>query len=263
MIRMPSGTARQVNFVLVEAGDMIPADGEVFEGIASVNEAAVTVSVLVIRGERRRPQSVTGGGTTVISDWIILCASPPIRARPSSTAMATTRVRVLEDTRIEIALDILLAGLTIVPLATVTSSCTRSSPPPALDSCCTILVRRRAPSDPHHDRRAALGDRHRGHGPHDPGQRDRHLGRAVEAATVLLLEQDRQHGRQSAGHGLPGCAGRTGSSPKRPSSPRSPTRRPRAEHRRARGGALRRARPRRPGARRPLRPLQRPDAHQR
>jgi K+-transporting ATPase ATPase B chain len=58
--------------VLVEAGDMIPADGEVIEGVASVNESAITgESAPVIRESGGDFNAVTGG-TTVLSDWLIV-----------------------------------------------------------------------------------------------------------------------------------------------------------------------------------------------
>jgi P-type E1-E2 ATPase len=56
--------------VLVEAGDTIPSDGEVIEGIASVNEAAITVESAPVIRESGGDRSAVTGGTQVLSDWI-------------------------------------------------------------------------------------------------------------------------------------------------------------------------------------------------
>ncbi|HSF43936.1 MAG TPA: potassium-transporting ATPase subunit B, partial [Thermoanaerobaculia bacterium] len=107
--------------VLVEAGDMIPGDGEVIEGVASVNEAAVTgESAPVIRESGGDRSSVTGG-TQVLSDWLVV----RITANPGETFLdrmiSLVEGAKRQKTPNEIALSILLAGLTIVfLLATVT-----------------------------------------------------------------------------------------------------------------------------------------------
>ena len=109
------------NYVLVEAGDIVPGDGEVVEGVASVNEAAVTgESAPVIRESGGDRSSVTGG-TQVLSDWIIV----RITANPGETFLdrmiALVEGARRQKTPNEIALSILLAGLTLVFLiATVT-----------------------------------------------------------------------------------------------------------------------------------------------
>jgi K+-transporting ATPase ATPase B chain len=100
--------------VLVEAGDMIPGDGEVVEGVASVNEAAVTgESAPVIRESGGDLSSVTGG-TQVLSDWIVV----RITANPGETFLdrmiALVEGAKRQKTPNEIALSILLAGLTLV-----------------------------------------------------------------------------------------------------------------------------------------------------
>jgi K+-transporting ATPase ATPase B chain len=107
--------------VLVEAGDVIPGDGEVVEGVASVNEAAVTgESAPVIRESGGDRSSVTGG-TQVLSDWLVV----RIIANPGETFLdrmiALVEGAKRRKTPNEIALSILLAGLTLVFLmATVT-----------------------------------------------------------------------------------------------------------------------------------------------
>jgi K+-transporting ATPase ATPase B chain len=112
---------RKADRVLVEAGDFIPADGTVVEGIASVNEAAITgESAPVIREAGGDRSSVTGG-TQVLSDWIVV----EVTANPGEAFLdrmiALVEGAKRQKTPNEIALDILLAALTIVfLLATAT-----------------------------------------------------------------------------------------------------------------------------------------------
>lgn len=120
--RMVSGTSLKVgDVVLVEAGDNIPSDGEVIEGVASVNEAAITgKSAPVIRKSGGDRSAVTGG-TQVLSDWIRV----RITAAQGSTFI-DRMIKLVEGaerqkTPNEIALNILLVGLTIIfVFATVT-----------------------------------------------------------------------------------------------------------------------------------------------
>ncbi len=118
---VPGTSLRKDDVVLVEAGDFIPADGEVIEGIASVNEAAITgESAPVIRESGGDRSSVTGG-TQVLSDWLIV----RVTANPGE-AFLDRMISLVEGakrqkTPNEIALDILLAGFTIIfLLATAT-----------------------------------------------------------------------------------------------------------------------------------------------
>jgi len=105
---------RENDIVLVEAGDFIPSDGEVIEGIASVNESAITgESAPVIRESGGDRSSVTGG-TQVISDWLIV----RITANPGETFLdhmiSLVEGAKRQKTPNELALTILLAALTIV-----------------------------------------------------------------------------------------------------------------------------------------------------
>ncbi len=108
-------------FILVEAGDVIPTDGEVVEGAASVNEAAITgESAPVIRESGGDRSSVTGG-TTILSDWLVL----RVTARPGETFL-DRMISLVEGakrakTPNEVALDVLLASLTLVFLFVVVS----------------------------------------------------------------------------------------------------------------------------------------------
>jgi K+-transporting ATPase ATPase B chain len=120
-VSVPATALRKGDVVLIEAGDTVPADGEVIEGIASVNEAAITgESAPVIRESGGDRSSVTGG-TQVLSDWLIVrvTANPGEAFLDRMIALVEGAKR--QKTPNEIALDILLATLTIVfLLATAT-----------------------------------------------------------------------------------------------------------------------------------------------
>jgi K+-transporting ATPase ATPase B chain len=116
------GTSLKVgDLVLVEAGDTIPSDGEVIEGVASVNEAAITGESAPVIRESGGDRSAVTGGTQVLSDWIKV----RITAAQGSTFI-DRMIKLVEGaerqkTPNEIALNILLAGLTIIfVFATVT-----------------------------------------------------------------------------------------------------------------------------------------------
>jgi len=113
--RMVPGTSLKVgDTVLVEAGDIIPSDGEVIEGIASVNEAAITGESAPVIRESGGDRSAVTGGTQVLSDWI--------RVRITAAAGSTFLDRMIslvegaerQKTPNEIALNILLAGMTLI-----------------------------------------------------------------------------------------------------------------------------------------------------
>jgi K+-transporting ATPase ATPase B chain len=102
------------DLVVCEAGDIIPGDGEVIEGIASVNEAAITGESAPVIRESGGDRSAVTGGTTVISDRIIV----RITASPGSSFL-DRMIKLVEGaerqkTPNEIALNILLAGLTTI-----------------------------------------------------------------------------------------------------------------------------------------------------
>jgi K+-transporting ATPase, B subunit len=100
--------------VLVEAGVLIPSDGEVIEGVASVNEAAITGESAPVIRESGGDRSAVTGGTQVISDWIKV----RITAAPGSTFLdrmiSLVEGAQRQKTPNEIALNILLAGMTII-----------------------------------------------------------------------------------------------------------------------------------------------------
>src|ERR1700742_2610519 len=121
-VRLVPGTSLKVgDVVLVEAGDNIPSDGEVIEGVASVNEAAITGESAPVIRESGGDRSAVTGGTQVLSDWIKV----RITAAQGSTFI-DRMIKLVEGaerqkTPNEVALNILLAGLTIIfVFATVT-----------------------------------------------------------------------------------------------------------------------------------------------
>jgi potassium-transporting ATPase ATP-binding subunit len=118
---VPSTSLKVGDVVLVEARDIIPSDGEVIEGIASVNEAAITGESAPVIRESGGDRSAVTGGTQVLSDWIKV----RITAAPGSTFLdrmiSLVEGAERQKTPNEIALDILLVGLTIIfVFATVT-----------------------------------------------------------------------------------------------------------------------------------------------
>ena len=111
---MPGTSLKVGDVVLVEAGDTIPSDGEVVEGVASVNEAAITGESAPVIRESGGDRSAVTGGTQVLSDWIRV----RITAAPGSTFLdrmiALVEGAERQKTPNEIALNILLVGLTII-----------------------------------------------------------------------------------------------------------------------------------------------------
>jgi K+-transporting ATPase ATPase B chain len=110
----PAGELGPGQIVLVEAGDLIPSDGEVIEGVASVNEAAITGESAPVIRESGGDRSAVTGGTLVVSDWLKV----RITAAPGATFLdriiALVEGAERQKTPNEIALNILLAGMTII-----------------------------------------------------------------------------------------------------------------------------------------------------
>ena len=190
------------DLVVCEAGDVIPGDGEVIEGIASVNEAAVTGESAPVIRESGGDRSAVTGGTTVISDRIVvrITSSPGTSFLDRMIALVEGAER--QKTPNEIALNILLVGLTIIfvfATATIPSFAAYAG---------GVDPDRRAggavrDADPDHHRRVAFGDRHRRHGPPGAVQRARHVGprgRGRRRRRYAAARQDRHHHlRQPAG----------------------------------------------------------------
>ena len=116
-----SAVLRAGDFVLVEVGDFIPSDGEIIEGIASVNESAITGESAPVIRESGGDRSAVTGGTQVLSDWLIV----RITSNPGETFLDHMITLVegakRQKTPNELALTILLAALTIVFLLVCTA----------------------------------------------------------------------------------------------------------------------------------------------
>ena len=229
-----SAELRAGDIVVVSEGETIPCDGDVIEGVAYVNEAAITgESAPVLKEPGTDIRSSVTGGTTLVSDWLAI----RITADPGETFLdrmiALVEGAKRQKTPNELALSILLAGLTLVfLLATVTLQ-----PFGALRG---RLGQRRGPGGParvphpHHHRRPPVRHRHRGHGSRRALQRAGHErpgGGGGRRRGRHPARQDRDdHVRQPARLGDP--AGARASRRARPSNwrscPRSGTRRPRA-----------------------------------
>ena len=192
--------------VVVSAGEMIPSDGEIIEGIASVDESAITGESAPVIREAGGDRSAVTGGTRVLSDQIVV----RITARPGETFLdrmiALVEGANRQKTPNEIALNTLSAVLTIIfllgngDLAAVRhllrcgAGGHRPGGSPRL-------------SHPHHDRRPALGNRHRRHGPPGAAQRVGDVGPGGRGGRGLLDPPPGQdgdgHPGQSPGGGVP------------------------------------------------------------
>ena len=216
---LPGGQRETVNasslragdIVRVEAGQMIPGDGEIIEGVASVDESAITGESAPVIREAGGDRSAVTGGTKVLSDWIVV----KITSNPGETFLdrmiALVEGAVRQKTPNEIALNILLAVLTLVFLLVVVT----------LRAVCEL--RRHVDSDsgadraaglpdPDDDRRADFGDRHRRHGPARPAERAGDVGsrrRSGRRRGHAAARQDRHdHAGQPSGDRVSACAGR-------------------------------------------------------
>ena len=251
-----------------------PCDGTVIEGVASVDESAVTGESAPVIRESGGDRSAVTGGTRVLSDWLVVeVTRRPGRDVPRPDDRARRGRQAQEDAERDRARHPARGPLDRVPAG-------------RRDAAAVLALRRRrrragrrrvdhgprrAPRLPHpdHDRRPALGHRHRGHGPHGAQERDRHLrprrrggGRRGRAAA---RQDGHDHAGQPPGRRVPARAGRERGGARRRGAARLARRRdPRgAQHRRPRQAALRapRAQGRRAG--RHVRPLHRADAHER
>ena len=157
------------------AGEVIPGDGDVVEGIATVDESAITGESAPVIRESGGDRSAVTGGTRVLSDEIVV----RITAKPGETFLdrmiALVEGADRQKTPNEIALTILLAGLTIIFLLAVVTL----QPFAIYSGAEQSDHRARRPAglpDPDDDRRAAVGDRHRRHGPARAAQRAGDVG---------------------------------------------------------------------------------------
>ena len=173
--KLVPGTRLKVgDLVLVEAGDIIPSDGEVIEGVASVNESAITGESAPVIRESGGDRSAVTGGTQVLSDWL--------RVRITAAAGSTFIDRMIalvegaqrQKTPNEIALNILLAGMTLIfVLATATIPSFAAYAGGAIPV--VVLVALFVTLIPTTIGALVVGDRHCRHGQVDPVQRARHV----------------------------------------------------------------------------------------
>ena len=242
---------RRGDLVLVQAGELIPADGEVVEGVASVDESAVTGESAPVIRESGGDRSAVTGGTRVLSDWLVI----RITANPGETfidrMIALVEGASRQKTPNEIALTILLSGLTVVFLLAVVTLqpfaiySGGAVAVPVLIALLVCLIPTTIGG-----LLSAIGIA--GHGPADPAERDRHerpRGRGGGGREHPAARQDRHHhpGQPPGGRVSPGRR-RAGGGAGRPGPARVPPGRDPGgpEHRRPGQGALRAAGPARP-----------------
>ncbi len=203
---------RAGDVVLCDAGDIIPGDGEVIEGIATVDESVITGESAPVIRESGGDRSAVTGGTRVLSDQIRI----RITSNPGETFLdrmiALVEGAERQKTPNEIALNILIAGLTLIFLLAVVTL-----QPFALYSVASAGAGsdsdRRRPGraaglpDPDDHRRPAVRHRHRRHGPRDAAQRpgdERQGRRGGRRRQHAAARQDRHHhARQPPGGGVP------------------------------------------------------------
>jgi K+-transporting ATPase ATPase B chain len=111
---VPSTSLKVGDVVLVEPNDVIPSDGEVVEGIASVNEAAITGESAPVIRESGGDRSAVTGGTVVLSDWIKVRITAALGSTFLDRMIRLVEGAERQKTPNEIALNILLVGLTII-----------------------------------------------------------------------------------------------------------------------------------------------------
>jgi K+-transporting ATPase ATPase B chain len=146
---VPATQLRAGNIVLVEAGEIIPGDGDVIEGIASVDESAITGESAPVIRESGGDRSAVTGGTKVLSDWIRV----KITSNPGETFLdrmiALVEGAARQKTPNEIALNIVIAGLTLVfllavvslqPFALYSVAASGSGTPPTVTVLISLLV---------------------------------------------------------------------------------------------------------------------------
>jgi len=118
---IPASQLQRGDIVIVETGELIPADGEVIEGVASVNEAAITGESAPVIREAGGDRSAVTAGTRVISDWIRVRVTQEPGQGFLDRMIALVEGAERQKTPNEIALTILLVGLTIIFLIAVST----------------------------------------------------------------------------------------------------------------------------------------------
>ena len=113
-VMTPSTELKPGDHVLVLAGELIPADGDVTEGAASVDESAITGESAPVIRESGGDRSAVTGGTTVLSDWLVLRVTSEVGHSFLDRMIAMVEGAARQKTPNEIALNILLVALTII-----------------------------------------------------------------------------------------------------------------------------------------------------
>jgi potassium-transporting ATPase ATP-binding subunit len=126
LIKVSSTELRKGDIVIVSAGEQIPADGDVIEGAASVDESAITGESAPVIRESGGDRSAVTGGTTVISDWLIIKVSNDPGESFMDKMIAMVEGAARKKTPNEKALEILLVSLTIIFLIVTVSLYTYS-----------------------------------------------------------------------------------------------------------------------------------------
>ena len=198
-------TLRRGDLVLCMPGDIIPGDGEVIEGVASVDESAITGETAPVIRESGGDRSAVTGGTKVLSDYHRHPHHGESRRDVPRPHDRARRGRVAaEDAERDRAHDPALGPDDHLPVrrrhaAAVRDLQRRAGGDPGADRAARV-------PHPDDDRRPALGDRHRRHGSHDPAERDRHerpRGRSGRRRQHAAARQDRHdHARQPPGGGV-------------------------------------------------------------
>ncbi|HBZ00563.1 MAG TPA: potassium-transporting ATPase subunit B, partial [candidate division Zixibacteria bacterium] len=119
--KIQASTLKKDDIVVCEAGDIIPADGEVIEGIASVDESAITGESAPVIRESGGDRSAVTGGTRVISDRIVISVTSTPGNSFIDRIIAMIEGARRQKTPNEIALNIVLAGMTIIFLLAVST----------------------------------------------------------------------------------------------------------------------------------------------
>ena len=169
--QVPAAELHKGDLIRVEKNDVVPADGDVVEGIAYVNEAAITgESAPVLKEPGTDMFSSVTAGTTIISDWLKVRVSADPGGSFLDRIIHLVEGAKRQKTPNEIALTVLLSILTLIFVIVVAAMAPVAAYLHARDQCrrshCTP-----GRADPHHYRRAPFRDRHRGDGPHYAVQR--------------------------------------------------------------------------------------------
>ena len=202
---IPSTELKVDNIVLVEAGDIIPSDGEVIQGMASVNEAAITGELAPVIRESGGDRSAVTGGTQVLVRLDTRAHHRGARRDlPRPHDQARRRRRAAKDSQRDRAQH--------SPDRPDHHLRVRHRDDPELRRLCRQLHFHRDPGgavrnpDPDHHRRAVVGNRHRRNGSAGAFQRPCHVGprgRSRRRRRHAPARQDRDHhARQSAGDGI-------------------------------------------------------------